>query len=349
MPLKTLTKYKNIFIDSASFEFIKNKTLNFLEDNRELFNSRAVQGFIKNGHGDLRIDHIYFNADGTVGLIDCIEFNRRFRYIDVIAEAAFLSMELDMSGKTDFSDCFIEGFLSVFSDENTVKLLNYYRSYLAYVRAKVTCFLVDGKDKEWELYSVKTEEISRLIDLSAYYALNMESIITPVFYGLMGTGKSKNAKMFSARFPVSHINSDEVRKKDAGVASTEKLYNKFDEGVYSHENSIKVYEKMANITLEKGRLGRSCVIDASFTKESYLNTFISVGIENLKFYQFTAPEEIILSRLNGRLSKDVVSDGRPEIYFAQKESAKMPKPDFVIVTTQSVSKNVEKIFKTLIK
>ncbi len=342
-------KYAGSFIDMDSYEFIKRKSLKFLDENREIFNKRAESGFVKNGHGDLRLEHIYFNENGSVGLIDCIEFNKRFRYMDVIAEAAFLSMELDMSGRTEFADGFTEGFLSVFPDGDSVKLLNYYRSYLAYVRAKVTCFLLDGKDEAWEGYSVKKAEVSRLIDMSAYYALCADGMETPLFYGIMGTGKSRNAKAFAERFPVCRVNSDEVRKKEAGVPITEKMYLDYGKGVYSKENSIKVYANMAAAVASKISIGRGCLVDASFIEPEYLNEFEKADTGKLRFFQFTAPDGVIMERLKERLARDVVSDGRPAIYRAQKESARMPEAELVTETTGSVSENVERIFKTLIK
>ena len=343
-------KYAGSFIDIDSYEFIKRKSLKFLDDNKDLFNKRAETGFVKNGHGDLRLEHIFFNQDGSVGLIDCIEFNRRFRQADVMAEAAFLSMELDVSGQSEMADGFIEGFLSVFSDEESVRLLNYYRSYLAYVRAKVACFLLDDKGETWDGYSAKKAEIARLIDMSAYYALCADEIETPLFYGIMGTGKSKNAKAFAERFPVCRINSDEVRKNDAGVPVNEKIYLDYGKGVYSKENSVKIYAKMASFVASKIKIGRSCLVDASFIAPEYLDEFKNTKTGRLRFFQFSAPDDVIMERLKSRLDNDdVVSDGRPAIYAEQKETAKMPPAELVIETTGSVSDNVERIFKTLIK
>ncbi|MDE7170093.1 MAG: gluconate kinase, partial [Mucispirillum sp.] len=66
-------KYVKNFINEDSFNYIQTQTLNFLNNNKDLFNKRSSDGFVKNGHGDLRLEHIYFNDDGSVGLIDCIE------------------------------------------------------------------------------------------------------------------------------------------------------------------------------------------------------------------------------------------------------------------------------------
>ena len=340
--------YVSKFIDKESFDFIKKQTISFLEANKDIFIKRSENGYVKNGHGDLRLEHIYFNNDNTVGLIDCIEFNRRFRYNDVISEASFLSMELDSMGKIEFSDSFLKGFLTVFNDEESLKLINYYRCYLAYVRAKVTCFLVASKDESWDLYAQKIDEIKRLIDMSAMYAkaMHRENI---VFYGLMGTGKSKNAQAFSKRFPVALFTSDIIRKELAGLNKDDRQYIDWGTGIYTVENSLMLYNKLGEYVAEKHNVGRLSLVDASFTKNEYLTEYKKNNVGNITFINFDAPIEEINARLLKRESKTTVTDGRREIAEKQRNCANMPEYNLQIITTGSVSDNIEKIYKFLIK
>ena len=324
------------------------KTLAFLEENKDVFIKRVEEGYIKNGHGDLRLEHIYFNDDETVGLIDCIEFNKRFRFNDVISEASFLSMELDSMGRTDLADGFLSGFLSVFNDELSLKLINYYRCYLAYVRAKVTCFLVDGKDKSWELYDTKVNEIKKLIDMSLFYAKSMEQN-NLVFFGLMGTGKSKNAAAFAKRFPAALFVSDIIRKQLEGLNATDRQYIDWGTGIYSHENSLKLYNTLGEYAAEKHKVGRMSIVDASFTKKEYLDEYLKHNIGKITFIEFDAPKDIITARLAKREKSNTVTDGRIEIAEKQRETADMPKADLKIITTGNVDDNIEEIKKFLIK
>lgn len=342
-------KYIGSLIDKDSFNFIQKKTFEFFEANKNIFNDRFESGYVKNGHGDLRLEHIYFNDDGSVGLIDCIEFNKRFRFIDSVAEAAFLSMELDCVHRSDYADKFLEGFFQVFDDANSIKLLNYYRSYFAYVRAKVTCFLVEGKDPSWEFFSDKVAEIRRLIDMSAFYCSNLEQPSNMVFYGLMGTGKSKNAKGFAERFPIFRINSDEERKKAAGITPEEKRYLQWDEGIYSFENSLKTYACLGAEVAKRNAVGRPCLVDASFTKNEFSNEFLKQLRGNFpSFIRFTASDNIIKMRLDARLTKAQVTDGRFEIFINQRETAIMPQENILIDTSGEMAANVEIIFKNIL-
>ncbi len=59
---------------------------------------RADAGVPRDTHGDLHLDHIYLFGDrdppGDIVIIDCIEFNERFRFADLVADIAFLDMDL---------------------------------------------------------------------------------------------------------------------------------------------------------------------------------------------------------------------------------------------------------------
>ena len=74
-----------------------------LRERAPLIAGRAACGRVRDGHGDLRLEHVYFE-DGKPRptIIDCIEFADRFRFADVCADVAFLSMDLAAHGRVDF-------------------------------------------------------------------------------------------------------------------------------------------------------------------------------------------------------------------------------------------------------
>ena len=65
-----------------------------IETKADLFDRRAREGRIVDGHGDVRCESVCVK-DGAICIYDCIEFNDRFRCGDVASEAAFLAMDLD--------------------------------------------------------------------------------------------------------------------------------------------------------------------------------------------------------------------------------------------------------------
>jgi len=146
-------------VQQAQFDRIGNYTSDFMINNSALFNKRVTQGKIKDCHGDFHAQHICFTNDG-ICIYDCIEFNDRFRYVDVAAEVSFLAMDLDHWGHAELSTQFVTAYVEKSGDIDLPKLLNFYKCYFAYVRAKVNCFkleapLVSDPDKEKAMTDAK--------------------------------------------------------------------------------------------------------------------------------------------------------------------------------------------------
>ena len=83
-------------IDARTLDDIARAQDRALAAHADRFAARAAAGAIRDGHGDLRLEHVYFlDAGAPAVVIDCIEFNERFRCGDVASELAFLAMELE--------------------------------------------------------------------------------------------------------------------------------------------------------------------------------------------------------------------------------------------------------------
>jgi aminoglycoside phosphotransferase family enzyme len=82
------------------FDRLRRLTDEALVSHRALIETRAWRGVPRDTHGDLHLDHIYLFPDRTppadLVVIDCIEFNERFRYADPVADMAFLFMDLPL-------------------------------------------------------------------------------------------------------------------------------------------------------------------------------------------------------------------------------------------------------------
>ena len=92
-------------LSDSELRHIEQWQTGFLQREEARFDARIAAGRVRDGHGDLRLEHCYLGADGSVQIIDCIEFNDRFRYGDVCADVAFLAMDLAWNERPDLSDC----------------------------------------------------------------------------------------------------------------------------------------------------------------------------------------------------------------------------------------------------
>jgi len=134
-------KYIGVTISPIKYQHIKEYTTYFIWKNASLFRRRMAEGKIRDCHGDLHAAHICF-TDG-ICIYDCIEFNDRFRYCDVVSEVAFLAMDLDHYRRADLSRSFVNAYISQSRDKELRELLNFYKCYRAYVRGKVESFKLD--------------------------------------------------------------------------------------------------------------------------------------------------------------------------------------------------------------
>lgn len=101
----------------------------------ELFERRAREGRIIEGHGDLRPEHVCLMTVPVI--IDCLEFNRDFRILDAADELAFLAMECERQGGQAVSDTIFEAYRNVSGDDPPERLVDFYKSYRACLRGKL--------------------------------------------------------------------------------------------------------------------------------------------------------------------------------------------------------------------
>ncbi len=162
-------RYVDITIDGEDYRFIRERTDSFYEVYGDLFEKRVKEGRARDGHGDIRLEHVAFLDEG-ICIFDCIEFNERFRCGDVLNDMCFLSMELDLHSREDLRKAYEESYLSVTGDPEAGIFLPFFKCYRAYVRGKVTSFLLDDPHVG-EGEKEKAKELARtLFRLSRRYA-----------------------------------------------------------------------------------------------------------------------------------------------------------------------------------
>lgn len=160
-------KYIGITISREDYFYIREKTENFYKRYGDLFEKRIRDGRIRDGHGDIRLEHVAFLKEG-ICVFDCIEFNERFRCGDMLNDMCFLSMELDFAGRRDLSEAYEEEYRRITQDEEFEVFLPFFKCYRAYVRGKVNSFLLD--DPHYEKKEEALELAKRLFALSRSYA-----------------------------------------------------------------------------------------------------------------------------------------------------------------------------------
>ncbi len=314
--------YVGVCLSEAQFDDLVEYSRAFMDARAETFNRRASEGRIRDGHGDLHAANVFL--DNGIHIIDCIEFNDRFRCGDVAEDIAFLAMDLDFYGRTDLSSEFVVAYVEASGDPGLLELLDFFKVYRAWVRGKVTAFrLNDSSLPEGERGRIQ-DAAKSYFDLAHSYA--KQAIPRPLLIlmtGLMGSGKTYLSERLAARWQMAHISSDVTRKALAGIGSTERRYEDFGKGIYSPAFTRRTYDAMLEQARERLRGGESVILDASFSKrderQQALDMAKDVGAAAL-VVECAAPDDEIARRLTRRVEgrEPTASDGRLELYYQQK-------------------------------
>ncbi len=161
-------KYVGVTIPGDVYEAVKNRTNNFFRTKEKIFYQRIASDRIRDCHGDLRLEHIFWGEE--ISIFDCIEFNERFRYTDVAADIAFLAMDLDFRGRQDLSEYLIRAFIGESGDQELMGVLDFYKCYRAYVRGKVESFRLDDPNIPKEEKEGALKRAQKYFSLAHRYA-----------------------------------------------------------------------------------------------------------------------------------------------------------------------------------
>ncbi len=161
-------KYVGVTISRDAYEYLRIRTRQFLRDNEGIFYQRIASHRIRDCHGDLRLEHIFWGKE--ISIIDCIEFNERFRYTDVAADIGFLAMDIDYHGKPELNGPFLRSYIDQSGDGDIRGVLDFYRCYRAYVRGKVDSFQSDDPSIPEEKKAEALKRAQRHFNLSYQYA-----------------------------------------------------------------------------------------------------------------------------------------------------------------------------------
>lgn len=309
----------------------------FLTARDPLLRARARERRIRDCHGDLRMEHVY-RLDSPeppsyrLVFVDRIEFLDRFRYSDVVAEIAFLAMELESVGRPDLSRTFVDAYIAASGDDAVRELLPFYACYRAYVRGKVRSFELDEPETTPTQRIDAQAQARALFTLAADYARSPQRVQLIMVGGLMGVGKSTLAALLRDTLGAVLLSSDRLRKRLAGLDPTHPMPVAYGADIYSADWNRRTYAALLEEARRALASGHSVVLDASFAHQVQRLAAMEIGQASgadIHFIEAVCSEEVALERLARRWRQRVAtaaepapsgaqaSDGRPELYAAQ--------------------------------
>jgi len=330
--------------------------LRFLKERRSLFEERLRSGRIRDGHGDLRLEHVYLDEHGGVTILDCIEFNDRFRFADVCADVVFLAMDLAWHGRVDLAERFIAHYAREAGDYDLYPLVDFYQSYRAFVRGKIASMTADDEAASPGARERAAAEGRRYFLLAL--ASERPSLVPPMVVavgGVIASGKSTIAKTLAREMPAPVVDADRTRKQLAGVSPEHPLPESPWTGFYSPEFTRRVYSELCRRASAVLASGRPVILDASFRGKAHRAEARRLAEDNevpFVFVECRAPDELCRERLRERKKERPVSDGRVEVFddFARSwepVDELDPSEHVILDTSESVAANLATLTRTI--
>lgn len=112
--------------------------LAFLDRAAALLEARLAGGWLLDGHGDLRPEHVCLEHEPVV--IDCIEFNPEFRVVDPVDELAYLAVECARLGAPATGGQVLAAWRELAPDDPPDALVAFYGSFRAFLRARIAAW-----------------------------------------------------------------------------------------------------------------------------------------------------------------------------------------------------------------
>jgi uncharacterized protein len=319
-------------VSRTVFERLRRLTEEALAQLRPLIETRAARSVPRDTHGDLRLSHVYFFPErpppNDFVIVDCIEFNERFRHADPVADMAFLVMDFARHDRRELASDFADAYFRASGDEDGRPLLSFYCAYRAAVRGKVEG-LTHTENEIPTADRATALEKSRVCWLLALGELERprQKPCLVLIGGLPGTGKSTLARPLAQQLELTVIRSDVVRKELAGLAEAEPAAADFGEGIYTRDWDEQTYAECARRADALLFEGKRVLVDASFGREENRGRLLELaatrGVPAILLVCRAAPE-VVRERLNER--RNDVSDADWSIYLAAAARFEPPDP-----------------------
>ena len=287
-------------------------TDSYVAGHRAMLEERVRAGRVRDGHGDLRAEHVVFTPDG-IEIVDCVDFDPALRQVDVAADLAFLVMDLNALGAPRAATELVAAYRAAGGNPGDDDFLAFHAAARAWTRAKVALFRSETLDADGAVAA--EDEAQRLVALAERFAWRARLPVLLIVCGPPASGKSQLAAALSEASGLEVIGSDLTRKAAAGLRATERAPTE----VYSESASLDTYQALGQRAAAALRTDGGAIVDATFRRRSHRTAFADgcpAGTTSV-YIECRVPADIVEQRARQREEDPQhVSDATPEIATA---------------------------------
>jgi len=264
---------------------------------------RHAQGFVRECHGDLHLANAVWLGGEPVAY-DCIEFDPRLRWIDVMGDIAFTMMDLAGHGLPRLATRLLNAYLEETGDYGGLRVLRFYLVYRAMVRAKVARIRMHQGAVGVHDYVRALEEFQRHLLLAEELSRPGVPLLV-LMHGLAGSGKTTASTRLAEGLGAVRVRSDVERKRLHGMAAAERSGSGLAEGLYTPDKSRRTYAHLAVLAHEVLAAGFPVVVDAAALtleqRERFRRVARAAGAD-FEIASCIAPEASLRERVAARQS-----------------------------------------------
>jgi aminoglycoside phosphotransferase family enzyme/predicted kinase len=213
--------------------------------------ARAADGLHRDGHGDLRADHVVL--EDPVLVVDRLEFDPALRAADVAGDLAFLAMDLEARGGRWAAERLVRAYVAAGGTACTARLFAGLAWQRALVRIK-TALLSDDAGT--------AQALCALADRLAWRSRAPRVLLVG---GPPASGKSTLARAVAEQADLPVLRSDVVRKQLLGLDPQTRA------GVagYTAAMNARTYRELGRLAAERAATAAGVVVDATLrTREA---------------------------------------------------------------------------------
>lgn len=297
---ETFDRAAGEILEPSRVDSLRRDTEAALAHHAETFEVRRREGRAVDAHGDLHLQHVWFETDGAEPIaIDGLAFREDFRRIDAASEMAFLAMDLCYRGRRDLAEHLLAGYTSERDDYGLYAVVDLFASYRAAVRGKVAALAALDPEIEAGQRTRSAESARRHVAAAAAHLEPPAPGPLVLVGGTVGSGKSTVARALARPSGVPVVASDVIRSAVVGEALPP------DER-YSDEARDRVYRGM----LERARpilaSGRAAILDATFARRGHREAARQLAAEvgaECWWVEARCSRDTALARLEQRASR----------------------------------------------
>lgn len=289
---------------------------------------RIRAGRLVDGHGDLHLAHVWFEAEDAAPLIiDCLEFSEALRRTDAACDVAFLAMDLHYRHRGRLAERFLRRYARESDDFDLYSVVDYFMSYRAAVRAKVAAITAADRSIGRVQRVGASGSARRHLSLAARFLGRGGGGALVLVCGVVGTGKTSAAEIVADEVNGVVISSDRVRKRLAGLGAEERSGSPVDRGIYTRTRTEATYRGLLSRADPVVGSGRVAVLDATYSRTRHRRAALEWARRRRApalLVEVTCAPEVAVARLRRReaLARDP-SEARAGFY---PESARRFEP-----------------------